>query len=208
MEHKHVTIVDYGMGNIWSVMGALRYLGNEPEVSCDPVRVSKADCLILPGVGSFRKAMDRIRQAALDEALVEAVRSRGSKILGICLGMQLLGAHGTENGQTPGLGLIPNRVERFSSKETGNRKIPHIGFNSTRFSEKDGLFCDLPNPSDFYYVHAYRMMPEELQGRTAICNHGIEFLAGFELENICGTQFHPEKSQTNGLILLKNFLRL
>jgi glutamine amidotransferase len=208
MVHKHTTIVDYGMGNIWSVLGALRYLGNELEVSCDPVRVSKADCLVLPGVGSFRKAMQLLRKSGLETAILEAVKSRGCKILGICLGMQLLGSHGTEDGETPGLGLIPNRVEKFTSKETGNNKIPHIGFNSTLFSERTGLFRNFPNMADFYYVHSYRMLPNGLSARIATCSYGIEFLAAFELENICGTQFHPEKSQTNGLILLKNFLEL
>ncbi len=208
MEHKHVTIVDYGMGNIWSVMGALRYLGNEPEVSCDPVRVSKADCLILPGVGSFRKAMQVIRESGLETAILEAVKSQGRKILGICLGMQVLGSLGAEDGETAGLGLMPNRVERFTSKETGKYKIPHIGFNDTFFPDRTGLFRSFPSMADFYYVHSYRMLPNGLNGRIATCSYGIEFLAAFQSENICGTQFHPEKSQTNGLILLKNFLEL
>ena len=206
--HKQTTIVDYGMGNIWSVMGAVRYLGDEPEVTCDPVRVSKADCLILPGVGSFRKAMQVLGKSGLDEAILEAVKSRGSKILGICLGMQLLGSLGAEDGDTAGLGLIPNRVERFTSKETNKKKIPHIGFNNTFFPERTGLFSGLPNSVDFYYVHSYRMLPNDLGGRIAKCSYGLEFLAAFHLGNICGTQFHPEKSQTNGLILLNNFLEL
>ena len=208
MMHKRTIIVDYGMGNIWSVLGAFRYLGNEPEVSCDPDRVSKADCLILPGVGSFRKAMQVLRKSGLETAILEAVKSRGCKILGICLGMQLLGTYGTEDGETPGLGLIPNRVEKFTSKETDNYKIPHIGFNSTLFFERTGLFRNFSNAADFYYVHSFRMLPNGLSGRIATCSYGIEFLAAFQSENICGTQFHPEKSQTNGLILLKNFLEL
>ena len=208
MTYKKTTIIDYGMGNIWSVLGAFRYLGNEAEVTNDPVRVSKADCLILPGVGSFRAGMDKIRQAGLDKAIVEAVKSRGIKILGICLGMQLLGVHGTEDGETPGLGLIPNRVEKFMPTETGNKKIPHIGFNSTHFSERNGLFSNFSSEVDFYYVHSYRMLSNGLPAKIATCSYGIEFLAAFQLENICGTQFHPEKSQTNGLILLKNFLEL
>ena len=101
-----------------------------------------------------------------------------------------------------------HRVEKFTLKEAGNNKIPHIGFNSTRFSERDGLFSNFPNTVDFYYVHSYRMLPNGLSGRIATCSYGIEFLAAFELENICGSQFHPEKSQTNGLILIKNFLEL
>lgn len=208
MVTSQIIIVDYGMGNIWSVLGALRYLGNEPVVSCDSDRVNKADCLILPGVGSFRKAMQVLRESGLEEAILDAVKSQGCKILGICLGMQLLCAGGTEDGNTSGLGLISNRVEKFTSKETNNKKIPHIGFNSTQFSEAAGLFSDFPNAADFYYVHSYRMLPNGIGGRIAVCSYGIEFLAAFECGNICGTQFHPEKSQTNGLILLKNFLEL
>ena len=208
MMHKSTIIVDYGMGNIWSVLGALRYLGNDPKVTCDPNLVSKADWLILPGVGSFHKAMQVIREFGLETAILEAIKSRGSKILGICLGMQLLGSLGTEDGETPGLGLIPNKVEKFTSKETRNNKIPHIGFNRTHFYERTGLFRNFPNAVDFYYVHSYRMLSDGLSGRLGTCNYGIEFLAAFQWENICGTQFHPEKSQTNGLLLLKNFLEL
>jgi glutamine amidotransferase len=208
MVSNQTTIVDYGMGNIWSVLGALRYLGIEPEVSGDPGRVRKASCLILPGVGSFYKAMQVLRKSGLESAILEAVKSQGCKILGICLGMQLLGSHGTEDGETPGLGLISNRVDKFTPQETGNKKIPHIGFNSTQFSDRGGLFSNFSKKTDFYYVHSYRMMPEGLQGRIATCNYGVDFVAGFELGNICGAQFHPEKSQTNGLIFLKNFLEL
>ena len=152
--------------------------------------------------------MDFIRERKLDEAIIDAVTNKGVKILGICLGMQLLGSHSSENGKTAGLGLIPNQVERFTSKEVYERKIPHVGFNSLHINEKQGLFKDLPHLADFYFVHSYRMLIGDIQGRYATCNYGVEFLAAYEIENICGTQFHPEKSQTNGLVMLKNFLQL
>jgi glutamine amidotransferase len=120
--------------------------------------------------------------------------------------MQLLGSHGTEDGVTAGLGLIPNCVDRFAPLEVGKKKIPHIGFNAVRGSHKNGLFRNLPEVADFYFVHSYRMLPENQNANVATCTYGIEFLAAIEVDNICGTQFHPEKSQTNGLILLKNFL--
>ena len=120
--------------------------------------------------------------------------------------MQMLGSRGTEDGDTPGLGLIPNRVDRFTPQELGKNKIPHIGFNVVRCSQRDGLFRNLPEPADFYFVHSYRMLREGQEGNAAICTYGIDFLAAFEVDNIFGTQFHPEKSQTNGLILLTNFL--
>ena len=206
MADKSITVVDYGMGNIWSVLSALRYLGNTPTVSNDPDEICQASVLVLPGVGSFCKAMNTLRTSGLDQAILEAVKTRGGKILGICLGMQMLGTHGSEDGDTMGLGLIPNRVDRFSSHELSNIKIPHIGFNSVRSDQKEGMFCNLPETADFYFVHSYRMLHEDLKGRTATCTYGIDFLAAFEVDNIYGTQFHPEKSQTNGLILLKNFL--
>jgi glutamine amidotransferase len=205
--NKNLIVVDYGMGNIWSVLSALHYLGAVPQVSNDPDKVLKADLIILPGVGSFRKAMETLKSSGLDQAMIEAVKSGGVKILGICLGMQLLGSHGTEDGEIDGLGLINNKVDKFTEKELGRNKIPHIGFNSVSLSDKKGLFQNLPDNPDFYFVHSYRLLPEELAGRTAICSYGIDFLAAFEVDNICGTQFHPEKSQTNGLILLKNFLQ-
>lgn len=206
MADNSITVVDYGMGNIWSVLSALRYLGSNPVVSSDPDEVRRADALVLPGVGSFRKAMNTLRATGLDQAILEAVKTHGSKILGICLGMQLLGSHGTEDGDTEGLGLIPNRVDRFTSMELGKNKISHIGFNAVRSNQGNGLFRNLPDVTDFYFVHSYRMLPEVQTGKIAVCTYGVEFLAAIEVDNIYGTQFHPEKSQTNGLILLKNFL--
>lgn len=207
MQTKKITIVDYGMGNIWSVQSALKYLGATPLVSGDPAEVRDAEKIILPGVGSFRKAMEALKLSGLDEAMKDAVINRRIKILGICLGMQLLCSRGTEDGETEGLGLIPNLVDKFSEKELGKNKIPHIGFNSVQISDKNGFFADLPDNPDFYFVHSYRILPEKLGGRTAVCSYGVDFLAAFEFDNIYGAQFHPEKSQTNGLIMLRNFLK-
>ncbi len=203
-----ITIVDYGMGNIGSVVGALKFLGVESVVTPDPEQVQMAQSLILPGVGSFRKAMEKLRSTGLDQAILEAVEKKGGAILGICLGMQLLGAASTEDGESSGLLLVPNRVDRFTTDTSNPTKIPHVGFNSVQFSDREGLFSDLPEKADFYFVHSYRMLQEDLKGRTAICDYGGEFLAAFETGRICGTQFHPEKSQTNGLILLKNFIEM
>ena len=208
MSIPKVTIIDYGMGNIFSVVSAFKYLGAEVEIVSDPEEISKSSILVLPGVGSFRSAMEFLKGRNIDEAIIDTVTNKGVKILGICLGMQLLGSYSTEDGKTPGLGLLPNRVERFTSKEVNGRKIPHVGFNPLHISEKKGLFKDLPNLADFYFVHSYRMLIKDIQGRYATCKYGVEFLAAYEIGNICGTQFHPEKSQTNGLIMLKNFLQL
>lgn len=206
MMNSRITVIDYGMGNIWSVLSALRYLGCNPMVSGDPSEIARAESLLLPGVGSFRKAMIALRDTGLDQAILEAVQTKGSKILGICLGMQLMGTRGSEDGDTPGLGLIANPVDMFTTQEIGANKIPHIGFDVVRSTPDARLFRGLPDAADFYFVHSYRMLPEGLSGKTATCMYGTEFLAAYEQENIYATQFHPEKSQTNGLMLLKNFL--
>lgn len=204
--NSSITIIDYGMGNIWSVLSALRYLGCNPVVSNDPNIIARAESLLLPGVGSFRKAMVTLCQSGLDQAILESVQEKGGKILGICLGMQLMGSRGSEDGEMTGLGLIPNPVDMFSAQEVGSNKIPHIGFDLVHSKPGSKLFQALPEAADFYFVHSYRMLPEGLSGKTATCVYGTEFLAAYEHGNIFATQFHPEKSQTNGLVLLKNFL--
>ena len=202
-----VAVVDYGMGNDWSVISALRYLGATVELVRDLEVLARADFMVLPGVGSFKKGMENLKKSGLDEVIRSAAIVNNAKILGICLGMQLLGSQSAEDGETAGLGLVANRVERFTTKELGQNKIPHVGFNPVRFSEQKGLFSDLPETSDFYFTHSYRMLVDKIEGRYATCSYGIDFLAAFEIGNICGAQFHPEKSQTNGLILLRNFLK-
>lgn len=206
MNKSEITLIDYGMGNLWSVLSALRYLGCNPRISGDPDEIASADSLLLPGVGSFRKAMLALSQQGLDQAIVEAVQTKGSKIMGICLGMQLMGISSSEDGDSVGLGLIPTKVDQFKMEEIGNNKIPHVGFDSVKSHPSSRLFKGLPQVADFYFVHSYRMLPNNLKGQPATCNYGVEFLAAYEKDNIFATQFHPEKSQTNGLLLLKNFL--
>lgn len=206
MSKCNITVIDYGMGNLWSVLSALRYLGCNPTINGDPDEIATADTLLLPGVGSFRKAMIALQQQGLDQAIVEAVQTKGSKILGICLGMQLMGSNSSEDGNTVGLGLIPAAVDKFTTQEIGANKIPHIGFDLVYSHPDARLFRGLPQAADFYFVHSYRMLPAGLSGKPATCNYGTNFLAAYEQDNIFATQFHPEKSQTNGLILLKNFL--
>lgn len=204
--HAPVTLIDYGMGNLWSVRSALSYLGYDSVVSCVPSEVEQADVLILPGVGSFRKAIQSLQVSQLDQAILEAVTGKGRKLLGICLGMQLLADYGNEDGETAGLGLIPARVDRFDQAQMGALKVPHIGFNQVRSEAQSILFQGIESLADFYFVHSYRLLPNGLSGHHGICNYGQDFLAAYEHENIFATQFHPEKSQTNGLRLLRNFL--
>ena len=206
MTNANVTIIDYGMGNIWSVISALNYLNYDVEVSSDPSVIKSARTLVLPGVGSFRKAMESIRDLRRDDAIAECVQGSGSKILGICLGMQLMGSKSTEDGETTGLNLISAPIEEFSQDDLGTNKTPHIGFDQVSGGAEMQLLKGLPENPDFYFVHSFRMKPTNLPGKFATCNYGMKFLAAYENENIFATQFHPEKSQTNGLMLLKNFL--
>jgi glutamine amidotransferase len=198
-----VVVIDYGMGNLFSVESALRYLGVNAVVTSDPAVVDSARFAILPGVGSFRLAMERLATAHLDEAM-RALVTRGDRLLGICLGMQLLGTASTEDGETGGLGFIPNRVDLFA--DGLGVKVPHVGFNSINPTVNSGLFADLPDSPDFYFVHSYRMTVDNMMHPHATCEYGEHFLAAFDAGNVQGAQFHPEKSQSNGLQVLRNFL--
>ena len=201
-----VTIIDYGMGNIWSVASALKNLNCRVEVSSDPRVVEKSSNLILPGVGSFARAMVSLKNLKLDQAILLSIQRENNKILGICLGMQLLGVESSEDEITSGINLIPELVDRFSNIEAGLRKIPHIGFDQV-FTHPDSILLkNLPMNPDFYFVHSYRMLKTQKLGKSSYCNYGVEFIAAYEHNNIFATQFHPEKSQTNGLSLLRNFL--
>ena len=203
-----ITVIDYGMSNIGSVLNALHYLGSNPKVSSDPSEVAQAESLILPGVGSFRKAMSKLRQTGLDQAILDAVQAKGRKILGICLGMQLMGSSGSEDGDTPGLGLIPNPVDRFTPEEIGENKIPHIGFNKAFFNPGKNvskLFNSLESESEFYFVHSYRVCCDDLTHIAAETIYGETFTSAIRRDHVYGVQFHPEKSREHGLIVLNNF---
>jgi glutamine amidotransferase len=206
MTGQKIHIIDYGMGNLWSVASAFNYVGAESIITSDPEVICNAEILVLPGVGSFFKAMTTLNQSGLSESIKTAVRGRGSKILGICLGMQLFGSHGTEDGQIEGLNFIPKTVNRFTSEEVQAAKIPHIGFNLVKTANCPRLMASLPAETDFYFVHSFRMLAEGLENKSALCNYGIDFMAAYEDANIFACQFHPEKSQSNGLRVIKNFL--
>lgn len=199
-------IIDYGMGNIRSITSALDFLGFQSKLSAERETILKADCLILPGVGSFNLAMQRINQRGLKQILQTAVYEEKIPLLGICLGMQLLAQNGTEDGKAEGLGFIEGTVVRFqlSNKEM---KIPHVGFAATRIIKNSVLFEEVSEVADFYYTHSYRMSCP-LEYVTATANNGGDFVAAVAKDNIYGTQFHPELSQTNGLKLLRNFLSI
>ena len=159
-----------------------------------------------PETESLAAILGTFIHSGISEAIVEAVGRKESKILGICLGMQLLGQSSTENGFTDGLGLITSKSEKFNNDDNSDIKIPHVGFNSVYFSEKSILFKQLERGSDFYFTHSYKMTISNLEGLESTAQYAGDFLAAYENENIFATQFHPEKSQSNGLRLLNNFI--
>ncbi len=199
-----VVIVDYGMGNIRSLSAAVDHLGHDVVVSGEPGDIASADTVLLPGVGSFPSAMSIIEARGLSQALRDAISSGNSKILGICLGMQLLMNSSDEGHGATGLGLVEGSVERFSSER--DLPVPHIGFNSVHAPTESILFRGLGAETDFYFVHSYRAVAVGAEARVATSHYGEDFVAAIESGNVYGTQFHPEKSQTNGLRLLANFL--
>jgi len=208
---KQIVIIDYGMGNLWSVQSAINYLGSKAVISSDKSVIEESQCLVLPGVGSYRLAMEKLNQTGLDKAIFKSLSDEETSILGICLGMQLLGKSSDEDGYTEGLNIVPTSFHHFDNKSKDtSMKIPHVGFNSIEFKEDSGIFKGLENHSEFYFVHSYRALSKEIESKPefnyATCNYGVDFLAAFSWGNIHGTQFHPEKSQTNGLILLNNFI--
>ena len=207
MANSEVIIVDYGMGNLWSVASAIKFLGKIPVITGDVSKISESETLILPGVGSFRRAMNTIRNQSIDKAIFDSLENPQTKLLGICLGMQLLGASSTEDGLTAGLGLVQNEVVRLANSEKNPVKIPHVGFNRVQISKESKLFEQIPIDASFYFVHSYAMQILNDTSKYTTTTYGHRFVAAIESGQVFGTQFHPEKSQKNGLKVLENFLR-
>jgi glutamine amidotransferase len=198
-----LAIVDYGMGNIKSITSTLNFLGVEEILVTKKFdELKNADKIILPGVGSFAKAMSKIIENKIDEKLYELVKKNKKPLLGICLGMQLLCKSSTEDGFSKGLEFINADVTKF---EEINLKIPHVGFNQVSKNLDSILFQNICDNSDFYFTHSYKVTSNENINQS-FCNYGENFIAAFQVENIFATQFHPELSQNNGLKLIKNFL--
>jgi glutamine amidotransferase len=207
MADNEVVIIDYGMGNLWSVASAVRFLGFTPVVTSETSIISSAESLILPGVGSFRRAMHEIKSASIDQAIFKSLENPKTKLLGICLGMQLLGVSSTEDGLTEGLGLVKNTVTKLIGSNEVSIKIPHVGFNRVQMPKESKLFDQISIDASFYFVHSYAMQILDDSSKYATTTYGHKFVAAIESGQIFGTQFHPEKSQKSGLKVLENFLR-
>jgi len=201
----NVLVLDLGVSNIRSLTSALTYLGASHLVSDDPAMLGAATHVILPGVGAFDPAMAMIGERSLADPLRAYVNDSKRPLLGVCLGMQLLCA-GSDEGSLPGLGLMPGRFVKLESYPGSPQKVPHVGFSPVYGYRETGLFKGLGPQSHFYFTHSYALPPIEPDGNAALCDHARPFVAGFQRENICGVQFHPEKSQSAGLRLISNFL--
>jgi len=194
-----VAIIDYGMGNVASVQKALNFLKIENVITDDHEIIKAADSILLPGVGSFNQGMKNLEERGLVKLLTEEVIEKKKKFLGICLGMQLIMEKGNEPFETKGLGWIPGEVVKF---DMDNLLIPHMGWNTINVNNP-AYFKDL-DQTDFYFVHSYHVVPNDNQFVAATVDYGIKVVASIQKDNIFATQFHPEKSQTAGLNLLKN----
>jgi glutamine amidotransferase len=204
-----IAITDYGMGNLRSVQKALESLGAEAEITSDPDRISKADKIILPGVGAFKDAMDELAQRKLIEPIKEAASEK--PFLGICLGLQLIFDESEEDGLHQGLGLFPGRVVRFTFEQNGaapRLKIPHMGWNALEFKKDIPLFKGLESGIYTYFVHSFYAAPSSEDVIAATADYGNPFPAVVASDNVFATQFHPEKSQAVGLKMLENFIEI
>jgi glutamine amidotransferase len=198
----YTAIVDYGVGNLMSVSNALSYLGVSSQIAQDRESLQRADSIILPGVGAFPDAADKLRATGLDQILVE--ESAKKPILGICLGMQLLFQHGEEVRPAEGLGFIQGTVRRIETTE----KLPHIGWNSLTFPNSSPLFAGLDEGVYVYFVHSFCGVAEDPSQVIATTDYGPQVVAAVQNGNVFGTQFHPEKSGDVGLQMLRNFVQL
>ena len=201
-----VAVVDYGMGNLDSVRRALEVGGATVVVTSDPEDLAEADRIVLPGVGAFGIAMDNLRERGLDQALREQVVEQGAPFLGICLGMQLMAATGSEHGSHQGLGWIPGSVDRLEPTVEDPR-IPHVGWNEVHPTVDHPLFDGVEADRDFYFVHSYAFRCDQPAEALATTPYAGGFTSVVGRDNYVGVQFHPEKSQQVGHALLANFLR-
>lgn len=199
-----VGIVDYGMGNVASVFNAVTAVCERALILEESSQAIGCTHLIVPGVGAFTDAMQRLAETGWVDAITYHAVTAQRPFLGICLGMQLLADTGTEHGSTTGLGWVAGTVTKLAST---NVRLPHIGWNTVEISFGSNLFRDVGNSQDFYFVHSYAFRPADERCVTSWCHYGERFAASLQIDNIFATQFHPEKSQRYGLQLLSNFTR-
>lgn len=197
-----IAVLDYGAGNLMSVVKAFRFLGCEPVVTSDPGVLAEASAAVLPGVGAFGNAMTCLKQSGLMRPVLDYIDS-GRPFLGICVGLQLLFEESEEAPGVPGLGVLKGRICRIP--EAPGLKIPHIGWNSLNISDRGGLFEGLEEHPYVYFVHSYYLKATDRSEVTATADYGVAIDASVRCGNLYATQFHPEKSGRAGLQILRNF---
>jgi glutamine amidotransferase len=200
---RKIGVVGYDMGNVTSLCNALIALGEQPFVARTAEELEPATHVILPGVGAFPRAMQELGRRGFTEPLRRIGREGKRPLLGICLGMQLLATTGEEHEVCDGLGLIPGRVTKLEGESL---RVPHIGWNDTTAKRTDGLMESAA--ATFYYVHSYRVVPDDKQVVSMECDYGGPFAAAIQAGTVFGVQFHPEKSHANGLAVLRRFLEV
>jgi glutamine amidotransferase len=206
-----IVIIDYGMGNLRSVQKALERVGAKAEIARDPDVVRRAEKVLLPGVGAFADAIAELKRLGMDQAACEHVRA-GKPLLGVCLGLQLLLRTSYEDGEHEGLGLVAGQVERFAEDMTGadgkRLKVPHMGWNAVRIVQRNPLLEGIEEGTYFYFVHSYYAKPASRTDVALEAEHGLPFCAMIARGNLFATQFHPEKSQKEGLRIYENFVKM
>ena len=200
-----IAIIDYQMGNLRSVQKGFEKVGFPATVTGDPGVVAQADQVVLPGVGAFGDAMVELRRRGLVEPILAAIE-QGKPFLGICLGLQLLFDAGYEGGQHVGLGVLPGEVIRFELP--AEYKVPHMGWNQAQLRRPTPLMRGIEDGSHFYFVHSYRVVPRDERCIAVETDYHRPFCSMVSWQNVHATQFHPEKSQQNGLRILRNFAEL
>ena len=200
-----IAIVDYGMGNLRSAQKGFEKAGHEAVITDAPARIAKADAVVLPGVGAFKDCYDGLCERGLTGVVKDAARS-GRPFLGICVGMQLLFDYSEEGAGSEGLGILPGRVVRFPAASETGLKVPHMGWNKLLASAPDCPILAAPDALPYvYFVHSYHAQPATAEIVAATCEYGGEFPAVVWRDNVFATQFHPEKSQTAGIDILRRF---
>ena len=202
---KKIAIINYGMGNLRSVENAVKRLNFDPKIVSSPKQLDNYDKIILPGVGSFKKAMKLLKENNWINSININIKDKKKYLFGICLGMQLLASESEEFGITKGLGLIKGKI-KFLGNLGCKLKIPQIGWNSIFIKKKHKFLKGVTNNMDFYFVNSYAFVPEEKSFEIAKTNYDIDFCSIISKENIFGAQFHPEKSSKAGRKILENFL--
>ncbi len=201
-----IAIVDYGVGNLFSLQSSFAAIGADVVVTADPARLRSADKIILPGVGAFEDAAKKLRESGLAQLLKE-LAAAGKPLLGICLGMQLLFEKSYEYGEHEGLGLISGAVKPIADVIPADYKIPHIGWNALRFQKESPLFSQIQEGDCVYFVHSFYAADCD-SSVIATAEYGAELTAAVAKDNVYGCQFHPEKSGSVGLAILKAFAEL